>query len=267
MKKVLSEMGLSRTGIVGQDQAVQAGRVIGARILIFGRVFTLDNEVVIVAKTVGTETTRVFADTAQGALSESLSPVIKELGGKVGDTIRGHLGELAPSPEKASDFPAGLRAELEGKKLPRVWVKIEEEHINRPVIDPAAETEFILILRQCGFQVVDQGEKVLSDWARKYFQDSSTEVPRSLEDVDVLIVGEAISEFGARTGDLVTAKGRLEVRAIDAGTGMILAVDRLTETALDLSEAIAAKTALQQAAQAAAARLIPEMVRNWPAKP
>ncbi len=264
LKKVIAEMGLGKTGIVAADQAAEVGKVIGARILVIGRVFTIDNELVIVARTIGTETTRVFADSAGGTVSDPLAPVILELGEKVGDTIAAHRIELAPPRGEEPDPVAALLEQLTGKKLPRVWVKIEEEHISRPVIDPAAETEFILILRRCGFEVAEGGEKVLSDWARRYLQDSSAEVPRSLEEVDVLIVGEALSESGGRTGNLLTAKGRLEVRAIDAATGKILAIGRRTGTAVDLSETIAAKTALEEAARILAVQLIPEMMENWP---
>ncbi|MDP8234807.1 MAG: CsgG/HfaB family protein [Candidatus Erginobacter occultus] len=266
LKKVLAELGLGKTGIVAPDEAAEAGKVLGARVLVIGRVFTIDSELVIVARTIGTETTRVFADSAQGMVSDPLAPVILELGEKVGDTITARRAELAPPREEATDPVAELCGRLAGKQLPRVRVKIEEEHISRPVIDPAAETEFILILRRCGFEVVEGGEEVLSDWARKYFRDSSAEVPRALEDVDILIVGEAFSEGGGRTGNLVTAKGRLEVRALDAKTGKILAVDRRTETAVDLAESIAAKTALQAAARDSAVRIIPEMTQGWSAE-
>ncbi len=262
LKRVLAELGLGKTGIVAAEEAAEVGKVIGARILVIGRVFTIDSELVIVARTIGTETTRVFADSAQGALSGPLAPVILELGEKIGSTISERRAELAPKAAAAPDSAAGLRERMAGKKLPRVWVKIEEEHLSRPVIDPAAETEFILILRCCGFEVVEGGQEILSDWARKYFRDSAAEVP-PLEEVDVLIVGEAFSEGGGRTGNLVTAKGRLEVRALDARTGEILAVDRRTETAVDLAETIAAKTALETAARAAAVGIIPEMTDNW----
>lgn len=263
LKKVIAELGLSRTGIVAAEEAVAAGRALGARVLVTGRIFTIDTELVIVARTIGTETTRVFADSAQGALSAPLAPVILELGEKVGETIAARRAELAPERVEAPDPADELCRRLAGRKLPRVWVKIEEEHITRPVIDPAAETEFILVLRRCGFEVLEGADRVLSDWARRYLRDASAEVPRALEEVDVLIVGEAISEFGTRTGSLVTAKGRLEVRAIDARTGMILAIDRRTETALDLAETIAAKTSLEQAARTASVKIITGMMEEW----
>lgn len=266
LKRVLAELGLGKTGIVAPEDAAEVGKVIGARILVIGRVFTIDSELMIVARTIGTETTRVFADSAQGTVSGPLAPVILELGEKVGDTIIAHQAELVPPRVKEPDPVAELREQLAGKKLPRVWVKIEEEHISRPVIDPAAETEFILILRQCGFEVVEGGEKVLSDWARRYLKDSSAEVPRALEEVDLLIIGEAFSESGGRTGNLFIGKGRLEVRALDAETGKILAVNRRTETAVDLAETIAAKTALEAAARAIAVKIIPEMTENWSAE-
>ncbi len=67
-------------------------------------------------------------------------------------------------------------------------------------------------------------------------------------------------------GDLYSVKARLEVKAIDQATGQILAVDRQTTVAVDLTEQIAAKTALQEAGAMIAERLLPKIVAGGKAK-
>jgi Curli production assembly/transport component CsgG len=263
LDKVLAEMGLSMTGIVDQTQAVKVGHVLGAKILVTGRAFPVGGELVIVAKIIGTETTRVYGEVAKGSLSGKLTSLIDDIAVKVAETIKDRGKNLLPEPEEEVDLVALLQEKLKGKKLPRVSVKIEEMHVGSRVIDPAAETEFIYLLRKCGFEVVDQSDEVLSNWARAYLKDSDTELPELLQAVDVVVVGEAFSQFAARTGNLVSSKARVEVRAIDTSNSRILAIDRNTTTAVDLAEQIAAKTALQEGALDIAVRLIPEMVEKW----
>jgi hypothetical protein len=117
-------------------------------------------------------------------------------------------------------------------------VKIPEQHFGQHVIDPAAETEFLLILQECGFTLVDgaSGKKG-----------------------DIEITGEAFSELGMRKGNLQSCRARIEIKVRDSSSGAILRVDRQTSAAIDLAEHIAAKTALQNGADQLAQRLIPTL--------
>ncbi|NQU09166.1 hypothetical protein HQ590_00120 [bacterium] len=60
-----------------------------------------------------------------------------------------------------------------------------------------------------------------------------------------------------RKGNLVSCKARVELKLRSLPGGEVLAVDRQTSVAVDISEQMAAKTALQQAAAELAERLIP----------
>jgi hypothetical protein len=79
--------------------------------------------------------------------------------------------------------------------------------------------------------------------------------------VDVLIEGEGFSEFGLRRGNLVSVKARVEIKAIDRKSGEVLAIDRETAVEVDLTEQIAGKKALQNAAARIAERLLPKLVK------
>jgi hypothetical protein len=105
------------------------------------------------------------------------------------------------------------------------------------VIDPAAQTELSLILKECGFTIVDD---------------------KSSQKADVEITGDAFSAYGMRKGNLISCKARVELKA-QKRTGEILAVDRQTSVAVDIAEQTAAKTALQEAAAELAQRLAPEI--------
>ena len=147
---------------------------------------------------------------------------------------------LVAKVETPEERVAKIREKLYGKKLPSVSVKIPEQHFGQHVIDPAAQTELLLILQQCGFTLVD---------------DASTNRP------DIEITGEAFSEFGMRKGNLQSCRARIEIKARDRKSGDIIAVDRQTSVAVDIAEQTAAKTALQNGAAELGERLLPKLVK------
>jgi hypothetical protein len=83
------------------------------------------------------------------------------------------------------------------------------------------------------------------------------------QQADVIIVGEATSEFALQKGDLVSCKARVEIKAVDTVSGEILAVDRETDAGADVAKSTAAKTAIQKAAATLAERDIPTISKNW----
>ncbi len=114
-------------------------------------------------------------------------------------------------------------------------------------IDPAAETEIALFASESGFEVIDADKGA----GRK---------------AEVLLAGEGVSEFATRHGNLISVKARLELKAVDAASGRVLAIDRQTAVQVDLSEQLAGKAALQEAAAEIASRLLPKIVQPLPEK-
>ena len=108
------------------------------------------------------------------------------------------------------------------------------------MIDPAAETELLLILQKSGFKTIDE---------------KSTEKP------DLEITGEAFSAYGVRKGSLISCRARIEVKVHEKMTGQLLIAERQTSVAVDIAEQTAAKTALENAALELAERLVPRLVR------
>jgi hypothetical protein len=60
-------------------------------------------------------------------------------------------------------------------------------------------------------------------------------------------------------GNLISCKSRLEIKVRDVATGNILVEDRQTNVGVDVAEQTAAKTALENAADELAERLIPKL--------
>ena len=239
LEKVLGEQELGLSGTVSPDTAAKVGHLTGAKVLVTGRVFRADKELVLVAKIIGTETSRVYGELVKGGTATSITDLSAELAKRVAATVTQKGDTLIAKVESRDDRIARIKKSIAGKKLPTVSVKIGERHFGQPVIDPAAETELGLILQQCGFTMVD---------------DKSKDRP------DVEITGDAFSAYGLRKGNLISCKARVELKA-QKRTGEILAVDRQTSVAVDVTEQTAAKSSLQEAAQQLAERIVPKLAQ------
>ena len=242
LENVLDELKLGRTGLVKSDTAVRVGQLTGAKLLITGSVIQIDQTIYIAAKIIGTETSRVLGASVKGKADDALSPLIEELAGEIGQIIRKRAGELVAQVQTREDRVISLNKRIPAKNLPVVQVNIDERHVGQTGLDPAAQTELTFLLTQTGFKVVDPKQ---ADHSKP----------------DVLLLGEGISEFAGRIGELVSVKARLEVKAVDARTQEVLAVDRQVSVQVDLTEQIAGKAALQKAAAAIAERMLPGLVR------
>lgn len=238
LEKVLGEQELGLSGTVSAESAAKVGQLTGAKVLVTGRVFKVENQTLVVAKVIGTETSRVYGEMVQGPPTVSVVDLATNLAGKIAAVVLEKGDTLVAKTMTREDRIAKLKQALDGKKLPVVSVKINEQHYGPHIIDPAAEMEFSLLLQQCGFQLADAG---------------STLKPQ------VEISGEAFSAFGLQKGNLISCKSRIELKVRDVATGNILLVDRQTSVGVDVAEQTAAKTALQNAADELAGRVIPRL--------
>ena len=212
----------------------------GAKVLVTGRVFKVENQTMVVAKVIGTETGRVYGSMVQGAPTVSIIDLTSNLAVKVAAVIADKGDTLVAKVPTLQERIDRIKKSIDGKSLPVVSVKISEQHYGPHIIDPAAETELNLILQQCGFKLADAG---------------------STQKAEVEISGEAFSAYGMQKGNLTSCKSRIEIKVRDVATGNILAVDRQTSVGVDLAEQTAAKTALQNAADQLAERIIPKLVK------
>ena len=237
----LSEQELSASGMVDPAQAVKIGSLTGAKVLISGSVFEVDKKLHIVAKLIGTETSRTLGASVESDGNAALGPQVKVLAGKVSEIIKTKSELLLVPNVKREDGIAALKKVLGDSKLPVVSISIVERHVGQATIDPAAETEFSLYYKEAGGTVLAKEERAKAD---------------------IRIEGEGFSEFASRRGNLVSVKARVEIKAVDIRTGEVLATDRETAIEVDLTEQIAGKTALQRASACIAARMLPKLAKK-----
>ena len=158
-----------------------------------------------------------------------------------------------------------LRHLMVRKTKPKVFVHVAEQHAGAPLTDPAAQTELERMLLYAGFEVVKDRQGPLAKWAAQYLAEGGKTAPPATDGVQLVLIGEGISQLGARNGDMVSCRARVEMQAIDAATGKLLASESDTGPGVDLAEAIAAKTALQEAGGRAGMRVLVTGMQAWTA--
>jgi hypothetical protein len=239
LDKALGEQELGLSGTVSTDTAAKVGHLIGAKVLVTGKVLKIDKDLMLVAKVIGTETSRVYGETVKAPAAGAIDQIATQLAGKIFTTITTKTETLVAKVPAREDRVESIKASLKEAKRPSVSVKLPERHFGAPVIDPAAETELSMILQQSGFEIVDE---------------------KSAKKADVEITGEAFSAYALRRGNLISCKARVEIKALSTADGKTLAVDREMSFAVDTTEQTAAKTALQNAAAELASRIAPKLI-------
>jgi hypothetical protein len=180
--------------------------------------------------------------------ADDLGAITDELAAKIADAVATRADELIAKEGKREDLIANLQKQLQKGKRPSIWIDIAERHVGQTTIDPAAETEFAVYCQELGFKVIDSDSGARSA-------------------ADVIISGEGVSEFAARNGNLISVKARLEVKAIDRQSMEVIGTTRHTAIGVDLSEQLAGKSALQDAAARSAQELLVRVANQKPRKP
>lgn len=259
--KILTEYQFNLSGLT-DESAPQIGKLLGAQVMIVGRVFLVGDRLIVTGRIIGTDTGRTYGAVVRGNLGDA-DQLGEELGAKLAVLIEEKQDTLVVQVKLATEQIADLKKKIGKQKLPVVFVHIQEQNVGTRVIDPAAQTEVEYVLMKAGFQLYKDKSGALKSWAEEYIADGGIKSPPVIEGLDVVLIGEGISEFAARNGELVSSRARVELEALHPKSGKLLAVDRETFVAVDLAEQIAAKSALQESAARLIYRLLPEAVKNW----
>ncbi len=241
LHKVLKELELGASGAVKAGSAAHVGQLTGARLLLWGSILQVDKRRHLIAKLVGVETGEVVGLTVDGPSTDELGPLVAKLADKVADALAQAPERLLPKAAAKVDLVAALKKQMGKGARPALWIRVPERAVGMAVPDPAAQTELVLLAKEVGFPVVDADEGARGQAA-------------------ILVTGEGLTEVGGRNSGLVTVKARVEVKAVERATGKVLAADRQVVVVVDVTEQLAGKAALQQAAAAIAARLLPRLV-------
>lgn len=265
--RMVEEQALNLSGVVDTQQAIRVGQVVGARIMIVGKAFILDRQLLITAKLIGVETSLVEGVLVKGDVGGDVGDLIIRLAAQVAQRLRVGGPKLVAREGATADPLPALKARLAGLVRPVVAVVVPERHAAAaaaPPADPAVETELKRLLLECGFPVQDVKTNTLTDFARTVARGETGAWPRELAGVDVVIAGQGLSEYSARIGNLISCAARVEINLVQSRTGRIELAERTTERAVDLSEHVAAKRALEKAGRTLGLRVLEHFAATLP---
>jgi len=241
IEKIADEHTLKLSGLTDPAQTIATGKIIGASVLVTGRIIATGSNYILVAKVISTETSRVFGETISATSLDSADKPCADLATKLDELIRKQYNAFHIVYRTREDRLATLRTALAGKKLPSVEIRIDERDLSQRSIDPAAQTEFQKMCQELGFEVIDSNS--------------------SGKSADLVIQGEGISQTGSRFGELTSARARIEIKVTRKNDSKLLIIDRETGTAVDPAPTVAGKTALQDTAFTLAERVLPKLIQ------
>jgi len=234
---VLSEQGMGLTGTVDPQSAAKLGGLTGAQILITGRVFKAGKNTYCIAKAVSTSTGRSLP--AQTQLNgDDWMGAATRLATALDESIAKNAADMMPKSETAEARLERLKKLIEGKSLPKVFIRITEQHLSRIIPDPAVQTEIEYTLQKLGVTVVTDENAA-----------------------EVTVAGEAFSERAIQLGTLVSCRARCELTLTKKSSPGTKQVNRITIGAVDIAENAAAKQALQNAGSKLADWVVAELVK------
>ena len=237
--RIYDELKLSRSGIVNAAEANQVGRLSGAKLLVTGSVVRIDNDLYLIAKVMGTETSRLAGASVKGPANSDLSELVDKLAVELEKIFNTKANSLLPKVESENDWVTRIAKSFEDKKLPTVTVQLESKNGN---IDTAAAAELERLLKQLGFDVV------------------AGDHPNARR-AELAVVGEAKSEFAYRRGDWVATRCRIDLQIRSQADGKVKASDSETCTVFDIAEQLAGKDGLQEAMRRLAERVATKMIQ------
>jgi len=259
LRRALEEQTLGLAGVVDSATAARVRRLVGAQVLVTGRVLSVGNHLLVSARAVGTETGHVEAVVAEGRPGEDLRALSGGLAEKIARLLSERGEALAPGPAPTrTDASSDLARQLSGATLPRISIRVRETVLNVDEPRSVAADELISLLLAANVEVRRSADPGLPVELEEYLAK-----PESPGGADVVILGQASGQFGLRTGDLVSARARVKLTAVDTATRRVLAVAEAEAKEVDIAPREAAVEAIASATRELSHDFVLKLVRSW----
>ncbi|NLE39924.1 MAG: hypothetical protein GX621_18045 [Pirellulaceae bacterium] len=253
LAKVANEHEIALSGLVDGDTAVRLGKFVSAQYVVVGRASRIGQTDYLVLRIVDVETTVQTTVAAKAPAAGGPEAILDRLTEPLVKSIR---VLQSPRQEKDDEELAALRKLAKPLAGKVVVVAVDEEHINRPLDDPAAQMAVVHRLESLGIEAIVPVEPI-AGWKEHLLASGKYDDRK----VDFLLEGQGTSGFAARLQGLTSCRARVELRLIGLPGRSVTATERGVAADVDLVEALAAKKALEKAGEQACDALIRRTAR------
>jgi hypothetical protein len=243
IKKVADEHKMALAGLVDSASAAQLGKFLSANYVIVGRASKIGQTNYLVLKIIDVGTTVQTTVSAKAAAEAGLEALLERLKGDLAPHVRELQKPVATEEDAALAKVRAAAKALAGKV---VLVDISEIHVNRPLVDPAAQMAVANRLKAIGIEVIVPKDPV-DDWKRSLLETGRY----GSRKVDFLLEGEGTSAYAAEMQGMISCRARVELRLIAVPGRNVTLSDKGVAARVDLVEALAAKAALEDAGASA----------------
>jgi hypothetical protein len=261
LSKVADEHKIALSGLVDNASAVQLGKFVSAKYVVVGRASRIGSMQYIVLKFIEVETTIQTTVAARAKLTDGVEGLLDALQ----EPLEARLTELQQAKADPADMKlAELSRQVKSLRGKVFLVSVSEDHVGRPLADPAAQLAVVARLQVLGCEAIVPHEPV-PDWKKTLAETGVYDQ----QAIDYLIEGEGTSAFAAQLQGLTSCRARVELRVVPVPGHAVQMNNRGVGARADLVETLAAKAALEDAATDAIDTLLPKLAeaQEKPVKP
>jgi hypothetical protein len=239
IKKVADEHKMALSGLVDTASAARLGAFLSANYVVVGRASRIGQSNYLVLKIVDVETTAQTTVAVKAGAEKGVEALLGSLSEQLGSKIRGLQKPIVTPKDKMLAKVRAAAASLAGKVF---LVDVSETHVNRPLVDPAAQMAISNRLKLLGVKVIMPKDPV-DGWKKSLLETGKY----GKQKVQFLLEGEGVSAFAAELHGMKSCRARVELRMIAVPGRNITFSDKGVAARVDLVEALAAKSALEDA--------------------
>jgi hypothetical protein len=239
IKKVADEHKMALSGLVDTASAARLGAFLSANYVVVGRASRIGQSNYLVLKIVDVGTTVQTTVAVKAGTENGVELLLERLSEQLGSKVRELQKPIVTPRDKVLAKVRKAAGSLAGKVF---LVDVSETHINRPLADPAAQMAIANRLKTLGIKVIMPKDPV-DGWKKSLLETGRY----GKQKVNFLLEGEGVSAFAAELYGMKSCRARVELRMIAVPGRSVTFNDRGVAARVDLVEALAAKSALEDA--------------------